>query len=139
MAPAPELVEKNGMSYAKALKWAGAILATAWLLSMCTNSGERAPANATQNSGAMRESAALALCQSTFRQLAKDPENAKVPAVPNLGQAGEFYFAWGGQTSMMRMRNGLGIEVAVSGSCVVDTASRRIKLLTMDGKTLITE
>lgn len=35
------------------------------------------------------------------------------------------------------MRNGMGIEVGVIALCVVDEETGRIKLLTLDGKQLI--
>jgi len=121
-----------------ALKWGGGIFATAWLLSLCTDGGGGTKgAPAAKASAGMTESRALLLCQEAFKRLAKDPEGARVPYVANQGDGREFYFAWGAQTTMMRMRNGLGLEVAVSGSCIVDAASGRITSLTMDKKSIL--
>lgn len=38
---------------------------------------------------------------------------------------------------MVRVRNALGLDVAVTALCVVDEESGHIKLLTVDGKQLI--
>lgn len=80
---------------------------------------------------------ALTMCQLTIKQLARDPETAEVPYVNNFGSGDEFYFAWGRSTKFARMRNGLGLEVPVSASCVVDGKQRKITGLTLDGKTVI--
>lgn len=80
---------------------------------------------------------ALGMCQAALKKISKDPEKADIPYVPNMGSGQEFYFAWGGQTKMVRMRNGLGIEVAGSASCIVDGKSGRIVSLTLNGKTIL--
>lgn len=80
---------------------------------------------------------ALSMCQSALRQVARDPDNADIPYVPNMGSGKEFYFAWGTSTKVVRMRNGLGLDVATSGSCTVDATAKRITSLTLDGKTIL--
>lgn len=81
-------------------------------------------------------SEALAICQTALKQVSRDPEKAEIPYVPNHGVGGEYYYAWGQQTKMLRMRNGLGLEVAATGSCIVDKSTKRITSLTLNGKDL---
>lgn len=85
----------------------------------------------------MTATEALLLCQKAFRQISRDPENAKVPYVKDQGRGSESYFAWGASTKMMRMRNGLGLEVATTGSCIVDRTKHQITSLTVDGKSAL--
>ena len=80
---------------------------------------------------------ALTMCQMTLKKVSRDPEKAEIPYVPNYGSETEFYYAWGASTKMARMRNGLGLEVAASASCIVDKATKRITTLTLNGETLI--
>ncbi|WP_109790952.1 zinc ribbon domain-containing protein [Acidovorax sp. GW101-3H11] len=79
---------------------------------------------------------ALTLCQMSLKNASRDPEKADVPYVENFGKGDEFYYAWGPSTKMARMRNGLGIEVATTASCVVSKSQKRITSLTLDGKTI---
>ncbi len=80
---------------------------------------------------------ALTMCQMTLKRASRDPEKAEVPYVPNSGSGDEYYFAWGASTKMARMRNGLGLEVAASASCIVSKSQKRITSLTLNGETLI--
>lgn len=80
---------------------------------------------------------ALTMCQMTITKLSRDPDTADVPYVPNAGGGNEYYFAWGASTKYARMRNGLGLEVPVSASCIVDGNTRTITSLTFNGKTII--
>jgi hypothetical protein len=80
---------------------------------------------------------ALTMCQLTIKGLARDPETADVPYVSNLGKGNEFYFSWGHSTKFARMKNGLGLDVPVSASCIVDRERQKITSLTVDGKTII--
>ena len=80
---------------------------------------------------------ALTMCQMAFKRISNDPDKASIPYVPDQRTGLESYFAWGASTKMMRMRNGLGLDVAVSGSCIVNHRTRKITNLTLDGKTII--
>lgn len=80
---------------------------------------------------------ALTMCQMALKSAARDPENADIPYVENFGSGDEYYYAWGAQTKMARMRNGLGLEVAASASCIVNGKTQRITTLTLNGQTLI--
>ena len=91
---------------------------------------QRAPVGFTQG-------AALTLCESAIRLISKDPEKAEIPYVDDLGDATAYYFAWGHATKMLRLRNGLGLEVAATGSCVVNKSAQRIVSLTLNGKEMI--
>ncbi|WP_374584421.1 hypothetical protein [Ideonella dechloratans] len=80
---------------------------------------------------------AFQLCQDALTKLSRDPARAEIPWVQDMGSGSEHYYAWGAQTKHMRMRNGFGLDVAVSGSCIVDGTTRRITSLTMDGKSIL--
>lgn len=119
----------------------------AGLLWTCSSSNKPTRQDTSQTSAAtpakpaapaaMKSIDALFMCQKAFKLIAKDPEKANIPYVPDMGSGSESYFAWGGSTKMMRMRNGLGLEVATSGSCIVDRNARRITSLTLDGKSIL--
>lgn len=77
------------------------------------------------------------MCQMALKKISRDPEKAEIPVVQNFGSETEFYFAWGSSTKMVRMRNGLGLEVAGSASCVVDKATKRFTSLTLNGESIL--
>ncbi|MCD6663493.1 MAG: hypothetical protein LT082_08845 [Comamonas sp.] len=83
-------------------------------------------------------SSALELCQGALKMIARDPEAAKVPVVYPMPGGADWRFLWAPHTKQVRMRNGLGVEVAVGAFCVVDEDTGRIKLLTLDGKQFVT-
>lgn len=85
----------------------------------------------------MAKSEALWNCKRMLKQAARDPQTAKIPDVPPLVGGADFRFLWNERTEMVRMRNGLGLEVATVALCVVDENTGRIKLLTLDGQRLI--
>lgn len=107
------------------------------LLAMLLVGGLKACADGFSKPSGFGDSQAFQLCQAAMTKLARDPEKAQVPWVQNMGAGSEYYYAWGAQTKLMRMRNGLGLDVAVSGSCIVDGQSQRITSLTLDGKTVL--
>ena len=76
-------------------------------------------------------------CQRALKGAARDPETATVPEVSPMKDGADWRFLWAPQTAQVRMRNGLGMEVAVEAFCVVDEDSGKIKLLVLDGKQLI--
>lgn len=80
---------------------------------------------------------ALAMCQNAIVGAAKDPENADVPYVSPSVRGDEFLFSWGASTKMAKLRNGLGIDAATSASCIVNTKTRRITGLTINGQTIL--
>ena len=80
---------------------------------------------------------ALLNCQRALKSASRDPATAQIPAVAPLQGGADWRFLWAPNTEMARMRNGLGLEVAVGAFCVVDEASGKIKLLTLDGKQII--
>lgn len=83
------------------------------------------------------DDAALATCQREIKRAARDPETAVIPDVGWMRGGADWRFLWNQNSHMVRMRNGLGLEVAVVALCVVDEVTGKIKLLTLDGKTLI--
>ena len=80
---------------------------------------------------------ALVLCQNALKQASRDPEKASIPSVENFGKGDEYYFAWGAYTKMARMRNGLGLEVGVTASCIVSKSQKRIISMTLNGQSII--
>jgi len=79
----------------------------------------------------------MAMCMRAIQLASKDPERVQIPWVdPRMG-GDDFHFAWGHSTRMLRMRNGLGLEVAASGSCTVSRARKTVTSLTIDGQRLL--
>lgn len=71
-------------------------------------------------------SVAHAICVKAVTAMAKDPETVKVPWVEPASSADAHIFEWGRTTRLIRMRNGLGLEVPVSGKCVVDARTMAV-------------
>jgi len=94
-------------------------------------------AKAKEHEDFRAHSDALYLCQHALQRASNDPEKADIPYVQNSGGESEYYFAWGKSTKMARMRNGLGLDVAVSASCIVDKTTREITSLTVNGKDMM--
>lgn len=90
----------------------------------------------TQASTVAAQGSALMTCQRAIKKASNDPANAKVPDVALLKDGADYRFLWSA-SQPVRVRNGLGLEVAVSALCVVDETSGKIKLLTLDSKPLI--
>lgn len=80
---------------------------------------------------------ALTMCQLAFQKISRDPDKAEIPAVRDFGGGDEAYFAWGPETKVMRMRNGLGLDVSATGSCIVSKSAKKITSLTMNGQSII--
>lgn len=80
---------------------------------------------------------ALTMCQIAIKRAARDQETAKVPYVENQGESPYFFYIWNDRTKPARMRNGLGLEVPVSASCVVDGTSKKITSLIVGEDVLI--
>ena len=83
------------------------------------------------------DSTALAACQRALKKASRDPESAVVPDVGWMRGGVDWRFLWNQDSRMVRMKNGIGLEVAVIALCVVDEVTGKIKLLTLDGKQLI--
>lgn len=83
------------------------------------------------------ESSAQVKCEDAIRRFAKDPEKVKVPFVLNQGRGDTYEFNWVPQTSLVRMRNGLGLDVAVRASCSVSSRTGSVTSLTLDGQKLL--
>lgn len=110
-------------------------LVGAWVAVSCATGGSSSSKTETKSS--WNEISSLTLCQMAIKRRSRDPENAEVPYVKNFGSGTEHYFAWGAETKMARLRNGLGIDVASTASCTVDVESRKITSLTINGETMI--
>lgn len=80
---------------------------------------------------------ALILCQDAYRAVVRDPDKAEFPYVPANVSGDEISFSWGAGTRMMRMRNGLGLDVAASGYCAVSKTTKRVTALTLNAETII--
>ena len=86
---------------------------------------------------AFSKSDALYLCDRAFRLVSKDPEKADIPYVQAVESGDEILFSWGASSKMLRMRNGLGLEVAASGSCAVSRSRKQVESLTLNGQTIL--
>lgn len=71
------------------------------------------------------------LCQYAIKQFALDPEKAEIPYV--VVQGPEYNFVWSRQTKLLRLRNKLGMEMAVEGQCQVSKATGAIMRVVIDG------
>jgi hypothetical protein len=91
----------------------------------------------TAHGKSVSEEQALRTCQKTLKQAARDPDTAVIPDVGAMRGGADRRFLWNANSRLVRMRNGMGIEVGVIALCVVDEETGRIKLLTLDGKQLI--
>ena len=80
---------------------------------------------------------ALALCKSTIKLAARDPDKADIPSIRGSRGGDSYFFEWGHVSQHLRLRNGLGLEVAATAMCIVDAQTQSITHLMLDGKTLI--
>lgn len=106
----------------------------AFFVTSCTG-GSGSPMGGN-SSGELPQSEALMMCQYAIKGSMIGSSNTDVPYVDNNGSGNEFYFAWGASTKAIRTRNGLGLEVPASASCIVDKKARIISQLTVNGKTI---
>ena len=83
------------------------------------------------------DEAAFKTCQQEIKRASRDPETAVIPAVGWMRGGADWRFLWNQNTRMVRMKNGLGLEVALTALCVVDEVTGKIKLLTLNEQTLI--
>lgn len=83
------------------------------------------------------EEQALRTCQKALKQAARDPETAVIPDVGAMRGGADRRYLWNANSRLVRMRNGMGAEVGVIALCVVDEDTEKIKLLTLDGKQLV--
>lgn len=81
-------------------------------------------------------SSAQVVCENAIKKVARDPETTKVPIIRGATAEDTFDFRWSRNTSLVRMRNGLGNEVGVEVSCSVKKSTGKISSLTVDGKTI---
>lgn len=80
---------------------------------------------------------AIMMCRDAITARARDPDKVEIPTVDDFGNSHEYYFAWGASSKRIRMRNGLGMEMPVTASCIVNRKTKRITSLTINGETLI--
>lgn len=73
-------------------------------------------------------------CQLLIQQISRDAEKARIPSIPAAENAESFSFVWSNQTQLVRLRNGLGIEVGVPAHCVVNKSTQQVAMLAVDGK-----
>jgi ribosomal protein L28 len=102
------------------------------LVTYCSTPNNRA--NQAESNNAV---AALTMCQAAMKSLSKDPETANIPYVEQTFIKGEYLISWGQSTKFMRMRNGFGMEIPVSGYCIVSGSPQKIIQLSFDGKSII--
>lgn len=86
---------------------------------------------------AFGEADARVLCADAIRAASRDREKADIPFVPAMTSGDEISMSWNDGTGTLRLRNGLGLEVPASASCVVSRAQKRVTILTINGQTII--
>lgn len=127
-APAKKAIKKSQRLAKIIVLTLGAV----WIYSIFSGS------SSSDNAHTFGESEALVICQQAIRSVAKDPEKADIPAIKGgLADDGTYVFHWGGSTRMARMRNGLGLEVAVTADCAVHKDTHKLTRLVIDGKDII--
>lgn len=82
-------------------------------------------------------STALRQCQHAIKAASRDPETAVVPAIEAMSGGADHRFLWNQSSRMVRLKNGLGLEVPATAVCVVGEDGARIKMLTVDGVALV--
>lgn len=105
-----------------------------WTAAVLLDVGGAKPESRSQTMG---EAEALVACQSAIRRAAYDPEKASVPAVSGVLAIGHYRFEWKQSTSMVRLRNRLGLDAAVTASCAVEPTSRRFLHLVVDDRPVL--
>lgn len=89
----------------------------------------------TDTVSATSEAGALFICQQAIKRASLDAEKTSVPFVRAQGGQ-DHYFAWNNDTKLVRTRNGLGLEVGVTASCIVSKYGGRVLSLTIQGQSL---
>lgn len=79
-------------------------------------------------------------CRDVIRKVARDPSSVDVPRINpyQIGNA-DWRFLWGPKSELIKMKNGLGLEVSSPALCVVDAYTGVVTSLFIDGKPLITD
>lgn len=83
------------------------------------------------------KSEALTKCQMAVKMFSRDAEKAVVPYVDGYEISSGYGFAWNNTTKLARLRNGFGLEVGTTAICNVNTKTKQITSLTIDGKKVI--
>jgi DNA-directed RNA polymerase subunit RPC12/RpoP len=86
---------------------------------------------------AFGEADARILCSDAIRAASRDREKAEIPFVPATTRGDEISMSWNDGTGTLRLRNGLGLDVPASASCVVSKSQKRVTILTINGQTII--
>jgi hypothetical protein len=131
--------KKDAIPPKPAPKWvqAAVIIFGSYLVFSCVSGGGSSSKSSGSSQPSFGHVDALTMCQMALKRSSRDPDKAEVPYVNNQGSGNEFYYAWGPGTKVVRMRNGLGLEVAASASCIVDGSTKRITSLTLNGESII--
>lgn len=109
---------------------------TALLALFATSCTSGSGNSSSKSSGEISHSEALTICQYAIKGSMIDSKNTDIPYVESNGGGSEYCFSWGAGTKSIRTRNGLGLEIPASASCIVDKRSRNISQLTINGKSV---
>lgn len=89
-----------------------------------------------ENMAAMNNS--FGLCRKAIQTISRDPEKSEIPYMfPVVDENGDWAWIWNQQTKLLRLRNGLGLDVAATGQCNVNREKMRIAMLIVDGKIIL--
>lgn len=75
---------------------------------------------------------AFSICHELIMQTARDPEKSKIPVVKGIENEKEYIFIWDQKSKLLRLRNGLGLEVGVTGYCSLNKKTGALTKLLVD-------
>lgn len=118
----------------RVIRWLGmgmvAVVVFSCVYQTALPSGPKAPQ-------AFNDADANILCRDAIMRFSRDPERTQVPYAQPSTRGDEALLAWNQSSKMLRMRNGLGLEVPATASCLVSRGERRVIMLTINGEAMI--
>ncbi|WP_287917174.1 hypothetical protein, partial [Comamonas sp.] len=81
-----------------------------------------------------RANDAYTLCSRLIYRASRDPEKVVIPRIPAAENAEAFTFVWSANSQLVRVRNGLGLEVGTTAHCVVSKQEKQVRMFAFDGK-----
>lgn len=124
------------------MKFLFALIAAVLVLGQLSKCGGSKEVTESAEQKRQREAAAalnnaFGLCRKAILTIARNPEKSEVPYMFPVVEKGNWVWSWSQQTKMLRLRNGLGLEVATTGLCAVDRDAMRIETLIVDDKVVL--
>lgn len=92
--------------------------------------------NSTKSSTSS-EMKGLFSCQQAIRMSATDPDKADIPYAEPRSVGSDYTYTWTNGANTIRLRNGLGIDTPASATCTVSKESGLVRILTINGRTVL--